>query len=171
MCVTWPIHMCAMMSHSYVWHGWFICVTWIIHMCVISHSCAYVRNDWFIRVNYLIQMRTTRLVGWLRLVGSQVSFAKEHYERDYILQKRPIILNSLLIVATHIWTCATWLVACVTWLAHMCDMSRSMTHWYQWVIDSLVYAWHDIWVMSTCGWVMSNNMTHMTGHMIWGGFD
>jgi len=40
---------------------------------------------------------------WLRLVGSlklQDSFAKEPYERDYILQKRPIILRSLLIIAT-----------------------------------------------------------------------
>jgi len=40
---------------------------------------------------------------WLRLVGSlklYFSFAKEPYERDDILQKRPIILRSLLIVAT-----------------------------------------------------------------------
>jgi len=38
-------------------------------------------------------------MGWLRLVGFsnlQVSFAKEPYKRDYILQKRPIILRSLL---------------------------------------------------------------------------
>jgi len=37
-------------------------------------------------------------VGWLRSVGSiklQVSFAKEPYERDEILQKRPIILIPL----------------------------------------------------------------------------
>ena len=42
-------------------------------------------------------------MGWLRLVGSfklYVSFAKDPYKRDYILQKRPIILGSLLIVAT-----------------------------------------------------------------------
>ena len=42
-------------------------------------------------------------MGWLRLVGSlklQVSFAKEPYKRDYVLQKRPIILRRLLIVAT-----------------------------------------------------------------------
>jgi len=42
-------------------------------------------------------------MGWLRLAGSlilQVSFAKEPYKRDDILQKRPIILRSLLIVAT-----------------------------------------------------------------------
>ena len=40
---------------------------------------------------------------WLRLVGSlklQVSFAKEPFKRDYILQKRYFILRSLLIVAT-----------------------------------------------------------------------
>ena len=42
-------------------------------------------------------------MGWLRLVGSlelQVSFAKEPYKIDDILQKRPIILRSLFIVAT-----------------------------------------------------------------------
>ena len=42
-------------------------------------------------------------MGWLQLVGSiklQVSFAKEPYKRDDILQKRPIILSILLTVAT-----------------------------------------------------------------------
>jgi len=42
-------------------------------------------------------------MGWLRLVGSlkwQVSVAKEPYKRDYILQKRPIIWRSQIIVAT-----------------------------------------------------------------------
>jgi len=42
-------------------------------------------------------------MGWLRLVGSiksQVSLAKEPYKRDCILQKKPIILRSLPIVAT-----------------------------------------------------------------------
>jgi len=42
-------------------------------------------------------------MGWLWLVGSiklQVSFAKETYKRDDILQKRPIILSILLTVAT-----------------------------------------------------------------------
>jgi len=42
-------------------------------------------------------------MGWLRRVGAlkvQVAFAKEPYKRDDILQKRPIILRRLLIVAT-----------------------------------------------------------------------
>jgi len=41
-------------------------------------------------------------MGWLPSVGSlksQVSFAKEPYKLDDILQKRPTILRSLLIVA------------------------------------------------------------------------
>jgi len=43
------------------------------------------------------------IMGWLWLVGSMklyVSFSKEPYKRDNILQKRPTILGSLLIVAT-----------------------------------------------------------------------
>jgi len=42
-------------------------------------------------------------MGWLPLIGSlklQVSFAKEPYKRDDILQKRPILFRSLIIVAT-----------------------------------------------------------------------
>jgi len=42
-------------------------------------------------------------MGWLRSVGSlklQVSFAKEPCKRDYFLQKRPVILRSLQVVAT-----------------------------------------------------------------------
>jgi len=45
-------------------------------------------------------------MGWLRLVGSlklQVTFAKEPYQRDYILQKRPVILRSLLIANAKVW--------------------------------------------------------------------
>jgi len=37
---------------------------------------------------------TQSTMGWIRLVGSlklQVSFAKEPYKRDNILQKRPVI--------------------------------------------------------------------------------
>ena len=41
---------------------------------------------------------TVYLVASLK---SQVSFAKEPYKRDFILQKRPIILRSLVIVATQ----------------------------------------------------------------------
>jgi len=54
-------------------------------------------------VYYSIAWSTPYIMGWLRLVGSSklwVSFAKEPYKRDNILQKRPIIVRSILIVAT-----------------------------------------------------------------------
>jgi len=43
-------------------------------------------------------------MGWLRLLGSfklSFFFAKDPYKRDYILQKRPMILQSLLIEPYH----------------------------------------------------------------------
>ena len=46
---------------------------------------------------------THKAIRCLRLVGSielQVSFAIEPYKRDSILQKRPVISRSLLVVAT-----------------------------------------------------------------------
>ena len=49
------------------------------------------------------QLASNTIIGWLRLVGSLklwVSFSKEPYQRDCILQKRAMILRSLLIVAT-----------------------------------------------------------------------
>jgi len=51
----------------------------------------------------LLEPRVLSIVGWLRVVGSfklWVSFAKEPYERDDILQKRRVILRTLLIETT-----------------------------------------------------------------------
>ena len=70
-----------------VWVGW-----WVLNMLYYSF---YSRQ--------LVGKSESYTMGWLRLVGSlnlQVSFAKEPYKRDDILQKRPVILRSLLIVAT-----------------------------------------------------------------------
>jgi len=58
-------------------------------------------------------------MGWFRLVGSlklRVSFAKETYQRYYFLQKRPINLNSLLIVALPYVYGMT--------RSHVCDMTH-----------------------------------------------
>ena len=52
--------------------------------------------------------RSNLPMGWLRLVRTlklQVSFAKEPYKRDYILQKRHTILRSVLIVSPHTYLC------------------------------------------------------------------
>ena len=55
-------------------------------------------GKWRIKIRRLLCCASF-VVGWLRLVGSWklwVSFAKEPYKKDYILQKRPTILRSLL---------------------------------------------------------------------------
>jgi len=67
-------------------------------MCVCVCVCAEASCDMT-----LLYVRHDSDMWWLRLVGSlklQVSFAKEPYKIDDILQKGPVILWSLLIVAT-----------------------------------------------------------------------
>jgi len=106
-CVTWLIHVWhdsfirVTWLIPYMWHDTFICVTWLIYMCYMTHP--YMWNDSIIHMK-LYAWKST--MGWLRWVGSlklQVSFAKEPYKTDDILQKRPIILRSLLTVATPYW--------------------------------------------------------------------
>ena len=46
-------------------------------------------------------------MGWLRLVGSiklLVSFAKEPYNRDEILQKRPVIFSSVRVCGEKLYS-------------------------------------------------------------------
>ena len=78
-------------------------------------------------------------MGWLQLLGSlkvKVIFAKEPCKRNYILQKKPIILRSILIAATPYLLFITTQVKthsyvwhdsfiCVPWLIHMCAMTHS----------------------------------------------
>jgi len=61
-----------------------LCVSQDIYTCVSLNT-------------YVCDMGWLRVVGSLKLYGS---FAKEPYKRDYILQKRPTILRSLLLEAT-----------------------------------------------------------------------
>ena len=78
----------------------------VSHTWVKSHNVLWTvpvprsRYKSFTRTH----LRHKTHMGWLWLVGSwnqQVSFAKEPYKRDYVLQKRPVISRSLLIVATQ----------------------------------------------------------------------
>jgi len=77
-------------------------------------------------------------MGCLQLVGSlklQVAFAKEPYKTDDIMQKRPIILKSLLIIATP-YQCVTdicdwWLISYPWSISSLLMVSRNsvdMTH-------------------------------------------
>ena len=87
----------------------YVCVC--IYVCVCVHVCAFVcvcrTSRWHtslvLRPRH--HRRTAGIIAmwWLPFLGSlilQVSIAKEPYKRDDFLQKRPVILRSLLIVAT-----------------------------------------------------------------------
>jgi len=79
----------------YIWKK-----TWAFHIYIFHiHVNVFTRG---VRLVLCNQSFFVTHMGWLRLVSSfklQVSFAKEPYKRDDILQKWPMILRSLLIVA------------------------------------------------------------------------
>jgi len=113
--------------HTYAWVMSHICMSHVTHMNESCHTYAWVMSH--ICMSHIALMNESRHTykpvmlhyswvmvytlhfsytvgthrGWLRWVASlksQVSFAKEPYKRDDILQKRPILWSSLLIVAT-----------------------------------------------------------------------
>jgi len=79
-----------------------LAVSWLLRILILKskhRSMAFVCEVSL----YVCEMSQKSAMGWLRLVGSlklQVSFAKESYKRDHILQKRPMILRILQIEAT-----------------------------------------------------------------------
>jgi len=111
-------------------------------------------------------------MGWLRLVGSikfYVSFAKEPYKRDNILQKRPIILIDPTHHSHPIWLsrmlpfpaamCENWLT-CDTQLLHTCHdvfkygMAPSRVAVYCRVVWDMTHVWHSFtcdvtWLLQT----------------------
>jgi len=125
--------------HTYeyvVWHIWMRHVThtnatcntlervmphmWIRHVSLMHYFCGMLYHLCITNVDAI----NVSLMGWLRLVGSiksLVSFAKEPYKRDDILQKRPIILSILLTVATPYHLCDTCIMyhLCRTYATHM----------------------------------------------------
>ena len=97
--------------------------------CAIIAGLIYRKSSVYTQKSNPLFSTSILDMGWLRLVGAlkvQVSFAKEPYKRDDILQKKPIILRRLLIVATPydartcicVWSC----VLCIAMCAVHCDV-------------------------------------------------
>ena len=86
----------AVSLHAY---GWAMARIW---MSTCTHRMSHIMHVNMSHKHHLWCVWRSHL-GWLRLVGSiklQVFFAKEPYKRDYILQKRPIIVSIPLTVDT-----------------------------------------------------------------------
>ena len=118
----WHKHSCdTHMTHTHVWHK---------HMCNTHMTHTYVWRT------HLCDM------VWLRLVCSftlWVSFAKEPYKTDDILQKRP---------TTNVWHSHDSYI-CVMhtplWHKHMCDTHMTHTH----MCDTNICVTHT-WLLYTC---------------------
>jgi len=92
LCVCVSVCLCICVSAYFC-----VCVSMRMCVSVCMCPCVYARvSEWLLGGQHAP-------MGWLCIVGSiklWVSFAKEPYKRDYILQKRPIIWSILLTVAT-----------------------------------------------------------------------
>ena len=99
--LTYVSHVLTYMSHLL---RYLCCTTlhlsWQAHLSFQAHACTVRTCTRHTHVqSYTYANASCICMGWLRLVGSlklQVSFAKEPYKRDDILQKRPIILRNTL---------------------------------------------------------------------------
>ena len=94
----------------------FVCQRKCAHMSVCVCVCVCMRTlhiymyisemyTFLYKFIYIYFLSLFPHMGWLRFAGSlksQISFAKKQHKRDYILQKRPIISRSLLIVAINL---------------------------------------------------------------------
>ena len=106
MCIDSYVYTCAERERGFIralhfGHLQTVCVCVCVCVCVYSYY-VYICIKRETERNYEGQELCT-LMGWLRLVGflkSEVFFAKEPCKRDDILQRRPMILRSLVIIAT-----------------------------------------------------------------------
>jgi len=119
-CVIWSILLCNMkhiadwvhesvMSQLWVSH---IILIWMKHIavCYDSKRGSHITHTWMKHIAVCYRVATIS-----RLLKITLLSCKEPYKRDYILQKRPIILRSLLIVATPPYEGYRWLTSWVSY--------------------------------------------------------
>jgi len=137
------------MSHMYVWYIWniwYICYIWY------TQCIRYIWNT-----GAASRLHQPHHMGWLRLVGSlklQVSFVEYRLFYRALLQKRPIIWKSQLIVATSY----AWVMSYV-WISHVTHMDESC-HPYECVLYMNESCHTKEWVLSH---IWMSHIIHMSG--------
>jgi len=151
--VTWRIDMCDM-TYWYVWHDSYMYMTWLVYMCriaqelhqridrqrdrVFDKSLTATSHSWF---KHMAPSSIGSLDGvamMSRLLKIISLFCKRAYKRDYILQKRRMILRSLhLCAAPQRWTSHAYVchdsficVPCSSYIKsfiiHMCAITQEL---------------------------------------------
>ena len=95
------------MMHSHVWHGSFTCVThsyvwddsftWVTCVTWLIHECTWLIHEWtwLIHEGILAHVRSH-----IRCIFTRVSCAEYSLFYRAVLQKRPVISRSPLVIAT-----------------------------------------------------------------------
>jgi len=166
-------HTCTyewVMLHIYVWMS-HVAHTHMNESChtyewVVSHTYIAIMSCLHIWMSHVTHVRRLRLVGSLKL---DVSLAEHSPFYKALLQKRPIILRSLLIVATPSTTSQrSWMYP----VAHTHMNESCHTYTYEWVMSHI----HDIsavlnascrtytheWVTYTSNQSCHTDMSHVT---------
>jgi len=121
--------------HTYEWAMSHICMSHVTHMNESSSLFAHV-NEWV--MSHIWINHETCHIGWLRLVVSlklYVSFAGYIFFYRALLQKRPIILRSQLIVATPYQS-----IMLHKWMSHITQRLSKL-----WKSNSMVILYSKFW--------------------------
>jgi len=109
-CTYICIYIYILILHICIYMYKYICMYMYIFQYKYMHMGLMAPLNCGTRCVFLIYIGKLRLVCWSKW---QVSFAKEPYKRDDVLQTSPTILRSLLFVATQYlsWMCP-WIECC-----------------------------------------------------------
>ena len=159
---------------------WHDSLTWLIDMTHRHDSLEWLidMTHWHDSLTWLIDMTRCGVATISRLLKLQVSFAEYSLFYRALLQKRPIILRSLLTEATRSDS-LTWLIDMTHWhdsLTWLIDMTHwhdsltwliDMTHWHDtltWLID-MTY-WHDslTWLFDMCDNAVADKWQYCCRH-------
>jgi len=102
-----------------------------VYMVIYASSIRVMSGSVYQGVAVAVNIAISCYVRWIRLAGSLklcFSFAKEPYKRDYILQKRPVILRSLLIVGTRYSSKALFIVTATRYVLRVHVIYMLMVH-------------------------------------------
>jgi len=166
-CVAWLVHMWDM-THSYVWHSFFICATCHVHISDMTHLYMWT---------WLAKVSPTASVRWRMHVWHEAShIVNDSFTRaQWLIHVCSFECNAFLVclLLCDIWwrewfTCKTPDFVCVTWQICTCVATHSFVSHdsftrkrvavlypqvffrVQWLIHVWCFVWHVVSISVVC---------------------